>query len=91
MSLINFKRRELRQHLADCFSKGELTPFPRETSRPASQKQTYEIDIYCECELPEVYDNMVQCDGCDKWFHLRCMGLIEYNLSQKWYCKQCAS
>ena len=26
----------------------------------------HEIAIYCDCELPEVFDNMIECDGCDR-------------------------
>ena len=30
--------------------------------------------------MPEVYDDMVQCDECEEWFHLSCVGLYRHHL-----------
>ena len=35
-----------------------------------SQKETLEVDVYCACCLPNVYDEeMAQCDSCFEWYH----------------------
>lgn len=92
--LMEFKQEEMRQHLADCFTNKQLSPFPHTKSRAALMQRPWpgmlhKIDIYCDCDLPEVYDNMIQCDGCDNWFHLRCVGVKSPTLTEKWYCNQC--
>ena len=34
-----------------------------------------QIELFCECRMPETYDNMIQCDQCCTWFHIKCMNL----------------
>lgn len=92
LQVMEFEQDKMRQHLAKCFRESKLTPFPHIIRQHAYGNQYFpwrEIDIYCDCELPEVYDNMIQCDDCDEWYHLRCFGLKSYNLRDKWYCHHC--
>ena len=32
----------------------------------------FSIQIMCPCGLPEVFGDIVACDQCGKWDHLRC-------------------
>lgn len=46
-------------------------------------------DRYCICK--ELYDDRVyiECERCEAWFHLECMGLAEDALPDKWFCGNC--
>ena len=79
---MQFNQGELRKHLADCFCTKLLQPFPH-TTAPATcvPALRHDIMIYCDCELPEVLENMVECDGCDQWYHLHCVGVKSYMYS----------
>lgn len=77
MQVLEFQQDQMRQHLAQCFDRKQFTPFPH-TIRSIPYIQRYftaaEIEVFCTCELPDVYDaNMIQCDSCGGWFHLRCV------------------
>jgi len=71
---------KMHSHLLTCFEKKQLTSFPNER-RIAREKYLYflmqEIELYRTCLMPETYGDMVQCDACEKWYHLRCVGLLE--------------
>lgn len=42
----------------------------------------------CEiCGPSTINEEMVGCDGCEKWFHSRCVGGVDVPKSAKWYCK----
>ncbi|XP_058827968.1 uncharacterized protein LOC131687894 [Topomyia yanbarensis] len=32
-------------------------------------------------------EQMIDCDGCLKWFHTRCLGVKEDSIPDKWYCQ----
>ncbi|QPG73752.1 hypothetical protein FOA43_001066 [Brettanomyces nanus] len=34
-------------------------------------------ELYCVCRRPDDGQLMVACDGCDEWFHFKCMNLNE--------------
>ena len=47
-------------------------------------------ELYCICRKPDDGTPMVCCDGCDEWYHIRCIGLHKdevNNLLVKFYCK----
>lgn len=48
-------------------------------------------EIFCICRKPDTGKLMVACDGCDEWFHFKCMGLNQKNkdLVKSYYCKFC--
>lgn len=92
LCVMDFKQGELRNHLADCFRRKQLMPFPHIIT-PRGHVQNcfpeHHINIYCDCELPEVFDDMIECDGCERWYHQRCVGVASPTVSQKWFCKEC--
>ena len=82
----------MRQHLVQCFKKKHLEPFPHATlEKPYTQSffPYIEIELYCECNMPEVYDDMIQCDKCEEWFNLSCVGLQTPPAESEWYCSKC--
>ncbi|CAD0096434.1 unnamed protein product [Aureobasidium mustum] len=38
-----------------------------------------DTDLYCICRKPDTGTFMIGCDGCDDWFHGKCV-----NISEKW-------
>ena len=76
---IEFEQDKMRQHLAKCLTKQKLTPFPHSQRRapvpPYPWFPYQEIEVFCTCEMPECLDNMIQCDGCEEWYHMACVGL----------------
>ncbi|KAI5962004.1 SPP1 [Candida theae] len=48
-------------------------------------------ELYCVCREPDEGELMVACDGCEEWFHARCMNIRPElsNLISKFYCKFC--
>ena len=76
---IEFEQDKMRQHLARCLTKQKFTPFPHSQRRarvpPYPWFPYQEIEVFCTCEMPECLDNMIQCDGCEEWYHMACVGL----------------
>ena len=49
-----------------------------------------EIKLHCTCGMPETFDDMVESDLCEKWFHLSCEGIISTpTVDEQWLCKFC--
>lgn len=81
------------------------TPDNRRELFPGSQQQTddeYDSaeddydeedgEVYCICRKPDDGTPMVCCDGCDEWYHIKCVGLHKdevNNLLVKYYCPKC--
>lgn len=92
-SKITFKRRNIRSHLWNCFTKGKMHMFPS-VPRMSSPEQTSHkvlIPIYCRCRLPYVReeDDMVECVSCQSWFHKHCLDVPELFFKKaeiKWKC-----
>ena len=62
----------------------------------APKQKTFARDNtpHCSCRKPWDALNdegqMVLCDGCNTWFHFKCVGLSSKpNLRAKWYCPKC--
>ena len=57
---------------------------PRSNSNAVSEM---DIRLYCDGRLPESFDNVVACDGCDNWFHYRCVH-VDFNTCHvgDWFC-----
>ena len=66
-----FDEAKMRAHLIKCFEKGKLSRFPRtKKAMPKRPKpQTIAITIYCMCERPDSFEDMVMCDKCSEWYH----------------------
>ncbi|BFZ63719.1 Transcription factor bye1 [Saitoella coloradoensis] len=47
--------------------------------------------LYCICRKPQGKRWMIQCDGCDDWFHGTCVNIneVDEGLIDKWYCPHC--
>ena len=90
LSTLNLDNTKMRKHLIDCFDKEELSPFPTICDNQSLEKCNMKnifIPLYCTCGLPESYDDMIQCDSCDQWYHFKCMNIKispEY-----WKCSKC--
>ena len=88
-----FDQRKMRQHLYLCLNQGVLKLFPRISGHseelPRPSLSSIDITLYCKCKMPESYDDMVCCDGCDKWYHFKCINLRSNHLPKKWICPSC--
>lgn len=52
------------------------------------------VAVYCKCEMPYNPDDlMVQCEGCNDWFHPSCMGMTieDAKKSEHFKCSDCAA
>ncbi|KAK1423901.1 hypothetical protein QVD17_19211 [Tagetes erecta] len=50
--------------------------------------------VYCKCEMPYNPDDlMVQCDGCNDWFHPACIDITaeEAKVMEHFFCQSCMS
>lgn len=48
-------------------------------------------ELFCVCRKPDGGELMVACDGCDEWFHFKCMGINKRckDLVKSYYCRFC--
>ncbi|EGW34952.1 uncharacterized protein SPAPADRAFT_58078, partial [Spathaspora passalidarum NRRL Y-27907] len=48
-------------------------------------------EVFCICRKPDHGELMVACDGCEEWFHFKCMNVNPgfSHLIAKFYCKFC--
>ena len=57
-----------------------------------SRKYMQQIKLCCECLMPETWDDMVICDQCEEWHHLKCVGLQEAPSKEvQWLCRVCVN
>ena len=90
-----FDSNKLRPHLFQCFENNSISEFPL-TSKTISLRRKKKDKIiaiknYCICNLPECFDDMVQCDKCRKWFHKYCIN-APFNISLvtvDYFCDEC--
>ena len=94
LTQIEFHQDKMRDHLAKCFRNKHFTPFPH-SRLVKGYRQDHPLDhvvhLYCDCDMPEGYDNMVACDACHQWFHKGCVGFQPQAKSASWFCKYCNS
>ena len=83
-------RHKLRKHLAyKCFEKKRLSRFPRDKREvPCNDLHNINIDVFCACGRPDCWDDMLVCDKCNAWFHLKCARL-RVAPDGEWMCKDC--
>ena len=79
----------LRSHLVTCFEKKRFSEFMARASYGRKSYKSYFIDTSCCCGLPDEYDNMIACNGCEGWFHQVCAGVNESSLPDSWGCWEC--
>ena len=82
----------MRNHLLKCFRKKELVRYP--TTRKRSRRNNHfpycEIEVFCSCQMPESYGDMIQCDKCERWYHIRRVGLSSIPQdTELWHCHSC--
>ena len=80
---------KMRQHLVRCFRQRKLSSFPHFIGYKPKQMHFpfHEIEVFCTCQTPETWDNMVCCDSCGEWYHLRCINLRSMlNSVEQWFC-----
>lgn len=93
MENIEFNQGKLRTHLSNCFKNKKLLPFPVLTQIGERQTRRFpaeSVNIFCHCKMPEEYGDMIQCDDCNEWYHLKCVG-INTSVAGNWTCKHCNS
>ena len=87
---ITFDKDKLRSHLVTCFQNNCLSKFPicSQKSARACKPSVSFVRLYCDCKVPESFDNVVACDGCDKWFHYKCVNFPARHIGD-WFCNHC--
>ena len=94
---IQFDITLLRQHLAKCLEDGKFQPFMKTSLKRSlcrkKQIQVVEILTDCgKCSLTNAYDDMIGCmrDGCDTWYHKRCVNVNgSVSESMDFRCQDC--
>ena len=90
-----FDQTKMRKHLYTCLQKGRITNFPtiKERRLHTKVKSRDEIEVYCECRMPELRNvEMVQCCKCKEWYHVHCVSVPRTALvdkNAKWFCSRC--
>ena len=56
-----------------------MEPFPHKkvASIPTENAPFVTLELFCTCHVLETYDDIVECEECGEWFHLKCMGLTK--------------
>ena len=93
---VRYDQPKMRKHLCQCLEEERIRPFPalktKRTPR-ADITTTDSIEVYCSCRMPEVSGiEMVQCNGCEDWFHVHCVSVSRQAFevtSLDWFCKAC--
>ena len=84
-----FKQTELRDHLVQCFEDKKMSPFPYiSKERRTNAAKLIEITVYCYCRCPNDGTEMVMCNSCEQWFHMKCANCPVYK-NKCWFCKYC--
>ena len=62
-------------------------------SNPSTDGGSGEDEDFCVCEGKVKDRGLVQCDDCERWYHLRCIGVKNAGelggLNDPWYCAGC--
>lgn len=92
--MVRLDQGKMRQHLYDCLSRHELSPFPTmqsEETLPRPTDLTILLKVYCVCKMPAQFDTtMVSCDKCQQWFHCSCVHIFG-DVPEYWECPKCAA
>ena len=69
----------MRDHLIQCLEDKHMSCVPKtDIEKCCPDKYRRSIDLYPNCcGLPEVFDNMIECSRCGKWFHQQCKGVTD--------------
>ena len=86
-----FVQVDMRNHLLKCFTARKFTPFSTSIVRRECNPRIIQLNVFCCCQMPATYGDMVQCGRCEQWFHIKCVGLPSLPSSdEEWNCSLCA-
>ena len=98
-AVVNFQQSQMKSHLKQCLENGRITRFPqvqtliKNRGLKPTRSILIHVELYCYCNMPEDYDDMIQCETCKEWFHQSCAGLQGMSKRQmqklEWACKGC--
>ena len=89
---IDFDQATMRNHLVKCFMARKFTPFTTKKVKRVCSTRIINIDVFCTCQMPAYYGDMVQCGVCEQWFHVKCVGLQSLpSTAEEWNCLLCCS
>ena len=71
LCMLEFYQFLMQKHLLQCFQNGAVLPFPSLSIAARSLKSWRKK--WLKFRLPYTGREMVQCDGCQKWFHCDCL------------------
>ena len=100
LHMIGYAQTCMRQHLAKCFRRGEVTSFPTGKIGRCDRKRYRNkedcVNVYCICRLPWSKSDvshgcLVQCSQCSEWFHENCENIPHCVFQQciQWFCSYC--
>ena len=91
LSSFTFTQAEMHHHSVTCLDNGNLTPFPHLYDLPRysrKKRADKKIHLYCNCFMPDIWDNMIMCDSCEGWFHFKCIHHLP-SKKEEWFCSDC--
>ena len=92
---VRFDQNKIRQHLATCLEKCQISRFPVLGGRSSVSKQPRMLELHCSCRMPEEKGaEMAECDFCKVWYHRHCMDIPSVVFGEQdipWKCKKCAN
>ncbi len=91
VTTLNFEQSLMQQHLLKCSDKKAVVAFPLKMktagiSRPHRLRLRV-IELHCTCMMQDTIDDMIECDTCEMFYHLKCVGLG--TASSPWQCSKC--
>ena len=73
-------------------STGTGVPKKERISNSRAELKNGKFSLGCGCGPKDDRKTMVQCDGCEDWYHLHCLGLrsnAQELTDDTWYCSTC--
>ena len=86
--LVKLKLEAISPRMRTPIKKGKARALQRLRTREAANVE----GTLCKCGKLDVEKYMLQCDGCDVWYHGACVGLSQAQSTRvkQWYCRSCA-
>eukprot|EP00656_Telonema_subtile_P048024 TRINITY_DN5624_c0_g1_i3.p1 TRINITY_DN5624_c0_g1~~TRINITY_DN5624_c0_g1_i3.p1 ORF type:complete len:355 (+),score=103.23 TRINITY_DN5624_c0_g1_i3:276-1340(+) len=57
--------------------------------KPKKKKAVVAEEEFCVCRSTSDFGFMIGCDGCDEWFHGKCVGMTKRHETTTWKCPFC--
>jgi hypothetical protein len=89
------KRQRVHENDVKVFKGIWLEPNPTRQARAEANQRANETsgkDQAAQCPVCEetgTEGEWVQCDGCDEWYHLACVGRKNFPKTLRWFCPEC--